>query len=273
MKTCFSTLACPTWALGQVVSIAARSGYNGIELRFLEGEDSLWKLAQFQGAELGAAKRMISEHGLVVACVGTSCRFHSPDTRERAEWIVEGVRMAELASALGAPGIRVFGDKIQPGANRASTRSWIAESIQEVASKIEHYDVEVWLETHGDFASSTETMSIIRECERQDVGVVWDPANAFTDGDEPPGVAPESLGRSLRHLHLRDLRCSNGEWKAALTGEGEFALREILSELDRVKYSGFVSFEWEKKWHPELAEPEVAIPQFAKWFRQNTYER
>ena len=47
---CFSTLACPTWTLSQVIEIAVSSGYDGVELRFLEGEDSLWKLPAFQGS-------------------------------------------------------------------------------------------------------------------------------------------------------------------------------------------------------------------------------
>src|SRR5215470_4510411 len=125
MKISFSSLACPSWTLRQVVEIAAKSAYEGVELRFLEGEDSLWKLPRFQGAALNEAKRMIADRGLSVTCVGTSCRFHSPDEQERAIWVKEGLRMAELAATLGAPGIRVFGDKIQPGESRESTRDWI----------------------------------------------------------------------------------------------------------------------------------------------------
>src|SRR5215813_13260112 len=147
MKISFSSLACPGWTLEQVVEIAAHSGYEGIEQRFIEGEDSLWKLPSFQGADLLAAKRMIADRGLSVTCVGTSCRFHSPDAQERARWVEEGLRMAELAAALDAPGVRVFGDKIQPGENRGSTRNWIAEGIQRLAAGMPH-DVEVWLETH-----------------------------------------------------------------------------------------------------------------------------
>src|SRR5258707_11186435 len=98
MRICFSTLACPTWTLSQVIEIAVRSGYDGIELRFLQGEDSLWKLPSFQGAALATAKRMITDQGLSVACVGTSCRFHSPDGKERERWAEEGKRMAALAA-------------------------------------------------------------------------------------------------------------------------------------------------------------------------------
>jgi hypothetical protein len=33
--------------------------------------------------------------------------------------------------------------------------------------------------------------------------------------------------------------------------------------LARVQYKGFYSFEWEKRWHPEIEEPSVAFAQFA----------
>jgi sugar phosphate isomerase/epimerase len=272
MKICFSTLACPTWTLEQVVTIAGSSGYEAIELRFLEGEASLWKLPTFHGSELTNARRMIANHGLAVACIGTSCRFHSLDSQEKARWTEEGVRMAELAAALSAPGIRVFGDKIQPGADRASTRGWIADGIRELAERIQNEHVEVWLETHGDFAASNETTAIMEESGRKDVGVVWDPANALTDGQEQPPAAAQNFGPALRHVHLRDLDCQDGQWKPVLTGEGKFALREIIAELERLNYDRFVSFEWEKKWRPELAEPAIAIPHFADWFHNKSHK-
>jgi sugar phosphate isomerase/epimerase len=269
MKTSFSTLACPTWTLPQVIEIAVSSGYDGVELRFLEGEDSLWKLPGLQGSALAAAKRMISDNGLAITCVGTSCRFHSADRGDRERWIEEGKRMAELASALESPGIRVFGDKVQPGADRDSTRNWIAQGVRCLAEHTKNNGVEVWLETHGDFASSAETMRIVEQADFVNVGVVWDPANCFTEGNEDPREGAHTFGGALRHVHLRDLKLHNGVWEPALTGSGKFPLREILAKLKAIGYKRVVSFEWEKKWRPELAEPEVAIPHFAQWFRQN----
>jgi len=269
MRICFSTLACPTWTLSQVVEIASSSGYLGIELRFLEGEDSLWKLPVFQGHALVTAKRMIADRGLSITCVGTNCRFHSPDPQERERWVEEGKRMAELAAAMGAPGIRVFGDKIQPGEDRDATRGWIAEGIRKLAEKAKENGVGVWLETHGDFASSAETIQIVSESGYADIGVVWDPANAFTDGNEQPFGVARVFGGALQHVHLRDLERHGAEWEPVLTGEGKFPLREIVEELQELGYAGFFSFEWEKKWRPQLAEPEIAIPQFARWFRKN----
>ena len=40
--------------------------------------------------------------------------------------------------------------------------------------------------------------------------------------------------------------------------------REILGLIASRGYNGFVCAEWEKKWHPEIEEPEIALPQHAR---------
>jgi hypothetical protein len=66
MKLSFSTLACPYWTMPQVIAMAAEARYDGIELRFVEGEDSLWKLPVFQGAALGSTRRTRDGQGLEI---------------------------------------------------------------------------------------------------------------------------------------------------------------------------------------------------------------
>ena len=38
-------------------------------------------------------------------------------------------------------------------------------------------------------------------------------------------------------------------------------VRDMLALLSAGGYRGWVSVEWEKRWHPEIAAPEVALPQ------------
>jgi predicted xylose isomerase-like sugar epimerase len=49
-----------------------------------------------------------------------------------------------------------------------------------------------------------------------------------------------------------------------LTGTGQVPVKEQVRVLAKGGYAGFYSFEWEKGWHPEIEEPEVAFPQYAK---------
>jgi sugar phosphate isomerase/epimerase len=269
MKASFSTLACPDWTMPQIIATAASENYDGIELRFVQGEDSLWKLSVFSGRGLAATKRALGDRALTISCLDTSCRFHSPDATERRRWITEGKRMADLAAELGAPGIRVFGDTIQPGADRASTQNWIAESIRELAESTAARGVEVWIENHGDFAAADETAAILLQAASPNGGVVWDPANSFAATQEQPAHGAARLGVAIRHVHIKDLRRDQDGWKYVPLGEGLFPLLELKAILEDLQYERFLSLEWEKKWHPEIADADIALPHFARWFRKN----
>jgi fatty-acyl-CoA synthase len=109
-------------------------------------------------------------------------------------------------------------------------------------------------------------MSTVAGCEN--AGVIWDPANALADDDEAPTPVARAFGNKLRHVHLKDFDFVDGKFKPVLTGKGRFPFDEVLRELAQIRYDGFISFEWEKKWYPEIAGVEIAVPQFARWIRQ-----
>jgi sugar phosphate isomerase/epimerase len=274
MKLSFSTLACPDWSMPQIIATASSAGYEGIELRFVEGEDSLWKLPVFRGAALVSTKQALADHGLAISCLDTSCRFDSPDAADRQRWVSEGGKMSDLAAELDAPGLRVFGDTIRPEAGRDSTRGWIADSICQLAEIAAPKEVEVWLETHGDFASARDTSEILALIAHTNTGVVWDPINSYVATRERPADGSATLAAAIRHVHVKDIRRNEPKgdpesWEYVLTGEGDFPLQELLGVLKKREYNGFLSFEWEKKWHPELADAEIALPHFVEWFRKN----
>ena len=269
MRLSFSTLGCPSWSLERVLDVAGREGYDGVELRFLENDDALWARPELSGGGLGETRRRLQDAGLAVSCVDTRSFFHDPDPAARARARDEASRSLELAARLGAPGIRVFGDRVQPGADLATTRGWIAEAMQALAEAAERIGVQVWIESHGDFARAADTLSILQLVPSRATGVVWDPANAFEAG-EAPAEGPRVLGERIRHVHIKDLlrtRASGGgtAWTPVLVGEGEFPAADVLALLRHARYQGFVSFEWEKRWHPRIEEPEVALPRFARW--------
>jgi glucosamine-6-phosphate deaminase len=54
-------------------------------------------------------------------------------------------------------------------------------------------------------------------------------------------------------------------WTPALLGQGDVPAVQTLAWLLASDYDGWVSFEWEKRWHPEIAEPDVALPHFLRW--------
>jgi fatty-acyl-CoA synthase len=78
------------------------------------------------------------------------------------------------------------------------------------------------------------------------------------------------IGDRLLHVHIKDgLRPADGgpNWDLTLLGEGDVPMQDILAKLRAAGYDGWIAVEWEKKWHPEIAEPEVALPQHAELLR------
>ena len=74
----------------------------------------------------------------------------------------------------------------------------------------------------------------------------------------------------IAHVHVKDATRTDPEgttWQLVLLGEGEVPVAEQLRVLRQRGYEGYISVEWEKKWHPEIPEPEVALPQHIRYLR------
>jgi len=268
IRLAFSTLGCPSWPLGRVLDAASRLGYDGVELRFLEGDDTLWARPELTGSGVRETLARLADAGLAVPCVDTRSFFHSPDPAARRQAVDEAERTAAVAARLGAPGIRVFGDRVQEGADLASTRAWIVECLAELRDRLRGAGVEVWLETHGDFATAGATRSLLEQAGSEGLGAVWDPANAFSEFGEEPEKGAAALGPFLRHVHIKDVRRPpDGKipWPPVLPGRGDFPAARALDWLRAAGYDRGVSFEWEKRWHPEIEDPDVALPHFLRW--------
>ena len=262
MKLAFSTLGCPTWGLREIVAGARKWGYDGVELRAVSGSLDLLGGADFAPAQIATTRSYFEDARIEICCVDTSCMFHSPDASERANHVTLALDYAGLAAQLGAPLIRIFPDKIQPGAQREETRDWIAAGLRQVAERVPD-GVNVGLETHGDFARAEAAAEIVTLSNHPRIKLIWDVANSVAAGDEIEQAA-HVVQPHLAHVHLRDAKPVSGSehWLPVLAGHGRLSFAEALTALRELKYQGFISFEWEKFWRPEIEEPEIAMPNF-----------
>jgi sugar phosphate isomerase/epimerase len=273
MKLAFSTLGCPEWQLPEVVAAVRKSGYDGVELRALGGSLDLLNRPEFAEPQLASTRAYLKDEGVEICCVDTSCTFHSRAASERARQVEIAMAHAELAAKLAAPLIRVFPDKIQPGAQRDETRDWIAESLHAIAQNMPG-DVDVALETHGDFARAEAAAEIVKLADHPKLKLIWDVANSVAAGDTIE-VAGRVVKPYLAHIHLRDAKPVAGSehWLPVLAGHGRVSFAETLAAIRGLSYDGYVSFEWEKYWRPEIEAPEVALPDFINAIRNLVEER
>jgi sugar phosphate isomerase/epimerase len=48
-------------------------------------------------------------------------------------------------------------------------------------------------------------------------------------------------------------------------GEGKVPISQIMDVLKAAVYSGYLSFEWERAWHPEIPLCDIAFPQYVNY--------
>ncbi|HET7456182.1 MAG TPA: sugar phosphate isomerase/epimerase family protein, partial [Gemmatimonadaceae bacterium] len=259
----FSTLGCPGWEWTRALDFAAAHGYAAIELRGIRGEMDLTRVPELTPARVAESRRQLAERGLRVACLGASAAMHEMDAAKRAAQMDEARKFIDLAREIGAPYVRVFGNQYVPGVAHEETRMRVAAGLRELGEYAHGRGVTVLIESHGDFTDSPSLREVLERASSPGVALLWDAHHTFVSGKEEPEETVRQLGAWIRHTHLKDSVPAGKDRRYVLTGTGDVPVRRQVEALAGSGYRGLFSFEWEKRWHPEIEEPEVAIAQFA----------
>lgn len=257
----FSTLGCPSWDWLKILDFAEQNGFASVELRGLSGTMDLPSRPEFAESQIVQSKKEVAARGLHISCLSSSANMHDTGP-EHEKQLLDARRFIDLASRLGAPYVRVFGNKLV--GPQAAAAEHIAGSLRELGSYAGPKNVTVVLESHGDFTSSLVLKEILEQAASPHVALLWDAHNTFVEGKEDPEVTVRQLGKYIRHTHLKDARLANGQDNYVLTGRGDVPVKRQVELLAGIGYTGYYSFEWEKAWHPEIEEPEIAIADYAK---------
>jgi sugar phosphate isomerase/epimerase len=258
----FSTLGCPTWELLKILDFAQANGFAAVELRGLMGTLDLPSRPEFAGDRIAQTKKQIAEHGIKIACVSSSTELHEPDVAKHEKGIADAKRFIDLASALGAPNVRVFGNKLEGPRDEVIAR--VAAGMHQLGEYAGPRGVTVIIESHGDFVESPTLKEVLTRADSPRVGLLWDAHHTFVDGHESPEQTVAELGSWIRHSHLKDSAPVGKDRKYVLTGKGDVPVERQVLALRKIGYRGYYCFEWEKVWHPDLLEPEVAFPDYVR---------
>jgi len=268
LPLCFSTLGCPQWSWKQIVDGAVANGYAAVELRGLLGQMDLPTSPEFSPERVKEKRADLSAAGISIAGLGSSAQMHHADPAARKKNLDEARRFIDLAAALKAPYVRVFGDKVPEGEDKATVVKRVGDGLRELSSHARGSGVQVIIESHGDFPDSPTLLAIMKAA-GEGPAILWDTHHTVVAGHEAPADTFRQIGKFVRHTHIKDSVPAGGdEVKYVLLGQGQVPIRQIVEALASGGYKGFYGFEWEKAWHPDIEAPEIAIPQYAKTMRE-----
>ena len=269
MKLSFSTLGCPDWDLESILTNARALGYDGVEMRGLAGTLDISATPEF-GADIVETAARFRDAGIAVSCLDTSARAVVKSAAQRSDGIEEVGRYAVMCPQLGMPLIRVFGGSLD-GVERPDAIRAAGENLREMIARADEYGARIIVETHDDWLTGRDVADLLDATNDDRVGVLWDTHHTYRMGKESPEETWRLLGSRIWGTHLKDsVPDPDDEDGSAycLTGEGDIPLQQIVDVLSTGGFKGFLTLEWEKRWHPDLAQPEIAFPPFVAVIRE-----
>ena len=256
LKLAFSTLACPDWSLERALEQARRWGYEGLELHLMDGQLIGLDLSSSDRESIG---RLLRESSLGLVAADSSIRLLNDQLDVEVE--NELMSFLELAAEWSAPLVRVFGGDTPEGISNEDAVAKAVRILGQTSLVAERLGVKIGLETHDSFSAASTVARVLARVPSPHVGVVWDMLHTHRMGETPEQVWG-LIGPRIFNVHVKDARrVPDGDgWQLVLLGDGEVPAREAINVLRRGGYEGWLVAEWEKRWHPELEDPDVAVP-------------
>jgi sugar phosphate isomerase/epimerase len=132
-----------------------------------------------------------------------------------------------------------------------------------------------WLfETHDLWVKARHCRLLLDGVADPAFGALWDMGHTYRVGGEEPAESFSAIGSRVGYVHVKDaiydpassLAMPDG-WHYVAPGTGELPLAGSIVLLQEGGYDGWLLFEHEKRWHPDLPEPEEVFPRFVDWIR------
>lgn len=261
MKRCpvgFSSIGLPEARIDEVFAVATAFQCDFVEMRVMRDDNALGEY--------------LDEYGktpVEVRILGTSFRLSDAGPGDLDEFS----RVVDLAGRCGARFLRVFfggawspepitDEKFQEAAR---TLRRCREIIAEKGAK-----TDILLETHSSCSSSRRCQRLM-EIAGEAIPILWDSHHTWRAAGEDPAESWKILGEVIAHVHCKDSsidRNAEAGCRYVLPGEGEFPFSRLFSILERAKFVGGVSLEWEKMWHPELTSFPEPLEDFLRLLKR-----
>lgn len=271
-KTSTTTLGCPNWNLETITRNLSAYGYDAVDFRGLGEHLDVTTAPEFT-THLPESRRMLTDAGLRVSCISSSIRLC--ETERIEDNLDEARRTIALAIELGAPCVRVFGGGDVEACSRPALVDAAAETLERILA-LDGAEALAWcLETHDHWVGADDVALLLERLPASALGVVWDVGHTPRVTKERPADSWTAYGARVLNTHFKDAafdpqhpHAMEDGWRYVYLGEGALPLAEAVEVLAKHGYEGYLTLEHEKRWHPELPEPEDMFPHALAWFEE-----
>ena len=242
MRYSFMTFSTPKLSWEDVLAVAARFGYDGVEPRAQANHGHGIEVETSAEAR-AAIRQKAADAGIAISCLATSCRYAMPDGGERRQMVADSRALIDLAHDIGAPCLRVFGGSYPKETPVGDAIARVADCLAEVADQAAKAGVTLCVETHDSWCDARHLVQVIRRVGHPAAQINWDimhPTRAGMTIDE----AFEAVRPYIHHIHFHDGRQGDKGLELCPIGEGSIDHRRAIELLESIGYQGHLSGEW-----------------------------
>jgi inosose dehydratase len=209
----------------------------------------------FMKFPLDRALAMTARVGLKHICLKS---FHLPlDAKPE--------RIAQVAAQVKAAGIDLYGggviymkkpadvehafDYAKAAGMRVIIGSPSPDLLPLVNEKAQKYDIRVAIHNHGPadkvYPTPGAAYEKIKDLDRR-VGLCMDVGHTVRAGADPSKAAEKCADRLL-DIHMKDVTAATAKGSGIVAGRGVINIPQFLRTLEKIRYAGIVSFEYDEK--------------------------
>ena len=268
MKFAFSTLAAPSWDFATIAARAKEYGYDGVEIRGFLNE-SLLTASNIFLSDPRKVRELFKEQTIQIACLSSSIAF-SANRRRDKQSAQDLMTFIDTARTLDCPMVKISDTQMRPGQSRDEAAASLAQWLSPLGDYAAEHDVTIVIENLLSFRHAKELWLILEMLSHPAVAACWDVFNAALIG-EVPAISVPTLNNRIQYVQVKDATLGPLGASFGKLGEGNVRVQDLLKRLMGIGYEGWVSFEWEKAWLPNMiGEPQDMLPDAIKKMREWT---
>ena len=252
----FSTLGCAEFGPAEVVALARKHQMPSVEFRAMAGSTDLPAVLEKQFGTPSAWAGFLRENGLRACVFGTSFRIIDGSAADRDLMM----RYLPWAEAAGVPWLRVFDGGQTGDAGEIARAAETLATWQDEKQK-NGWQTELLIETHDALVTSPRLEALFAAAPK--AHLLWDSHHTWKKGGEDLATTWRTVAAHTAHIHVKDSisrPSSDGcAYTYVLPGEGEFPMQSLQKLLEASAYTGHMSLEWERLWHPYMPPLDSAL--------------
>lgn len=265
------TMGTPEYTVCEAIELLHKMGADGVEI--VVQDDYKSGLPTHCSQEiLEQVKQCAQDNHIQIICLTPyNSYFNSLD---------EAVRQKELAAIedvigycgfLGAKYIRIYGGNLVAGDTEKLEKRWakLVESLRYLGDKAAAKGVTLVVENHFNTmaVSAKQSAKLMEDVNHPAVRILYDQANLAFTGNEDYVQAIQTQQQYVAYMHVKDLVFKEGmaftssdvahpkeeerNVYTRIVGEGVLPWPEILRAVKERGYDGWLSLEYERRWHPD----------------------